>query len=181
MRLADARHVHRLLAATDGSLLVTTGDLAAERRLYRCREEGRFECLLTAWSGFVAAWVRGPSVHFGTELAQGNGLVAFRSGLTMPPEFRRLPPALDLKVRDIVKLTDGTMLALLGMDEDLSDQRVGRVPTLLASRDDGRSWLVVHRFADWSVDPEALVPLGGMRVWVIGGSRTFTIEIDWAR
>ena len=181
-RLAQARHVHRVLALADGSVAVTTGDLAAERCLYRADAAGRLECLSSAWSGFVAALERETVCHFGTELLRQNGLLAYRRGLAAPPEYRPFPAALDLKVRAIVLLDDGTLLALLGMDENLPTAHSDHRPTLLASRDDGRTWVVVHRFAaDWSDEPDDLVPMGGTRVWAIGGTANHTIEIAWPR
>src|SRR5262249_44029825 len=100
-----------------------------------------------------------------------NGLVAYRQGLDTPPHDRAPPAALDLQVRAIVPLDDGPLLALLGMDENLPHLRALRRPALLASRDDGRTWTVVHSFAaDWSDEPDDLVPLRGRRVWAIGGT-----------
>ena len=177
-RFAAARHVHRVLALARGPVVVTTGDLAAERRLYRSDADGAFVCLAPAWSGFVAALERDGAVHFGTELMSRNGLLAYRRGLDAPPEYRAFPDPLDLKVRAIVALDDGTLVALLGTDENLPQQRTGRRPTLLASRDDGRSWAVVHRFAaDWSDEPDDLVPLRGARVWAIGGRTNHVIAL----
>jgi MoaA/NifB/PqqE/SkfB family radical SAM enzyme len=177
-RFTAARHVHRVLALADGSVAVTTGDLAAERRLYRVGASGELTCLSPAWSGFVAALERDGVCHFGTELLDHNGILAYRRGLDAPPEYRRLPDALDLKVRAIIGLDDGTLLALLGTDENLPAVRRDRRPTLLASRDDGRTWVVVHRFAaDWSDEPDDLVRLGGARAWAIGGTANHVIEL----
>ncbi|MBL9079161.1 MAG: radical SAM protein [Planctomycetes bacterium] len=178
-RFQNARHVHRVLATANGDVLVTTGDLAAERRLYRLDRRGSPQCLGTAWSGFVAACEHAGSLHFGTELLVQNGLVAYRQGLEQPPEFRPLPAALDLKVRSIVSLADGTLLALLGMDADLPRQRIGRQPAVLASRDHGRSWFVVHRFADWDEEPDDMVALGGSRAWAFGGLAHHVIGVEW--
>ena len=177
-RFADARHMHRVMALADGTVLVTTGDLAAERRLYRGDAEGGFVCFASAWSGFVAASEHAGVHHFGTDLGHNNGLLALRGGWTKRPEFRKFPDDLELKVRSIVPLGNGTLLALLGMDENLPEARVGRRAALLASKDRGQSWAVVHRFAyDWSDEPTELIPLGGTRVWAIGGPVHHTIEL----
>lgn len=180
-RLEAARHVHRVLATAAGPLLVTTGDLAAERRLLRGDgDRGEFECLLPAYSGFLAALEHEGEHHFGTELLRDNGLLVHRRGLDAPPEFRPLIGALDLKVRAIVALDDGTLVALLGMDENLPAMREGRRPLVLASRDAGRSWWIVHRFsADWSDEPDDLIPLGASRCWAIGGCANHVVDLRW--
>jgi hypothetical protein len=104
-------------------------------------------------------------------------LVVFRAGLDQPPEFRALPAELDLMVRSLVALDDGTLIALLGMDEDLVERHLVGGPALLASRDDGDTWSTVHRFAaDWSDEPDDLVALPGRRVWVVGGAATHVVE-----
>lgn len=177
----EARHVHRVLAGPAGTVHATTGDLAAERRLHHLAADGTTTCLAPAWAGFVAACRHGDDVHFGTELLHGNGLVTYRGSLTRPPEFRALPPEFDLKVRALATLADGTLLALLGMDENLPAARHGRCPVLLASRDRGHTWGIAHRFAaDWRDDPEDLVPLGEHSVWVVGATSGSVLAFDRA-
>ncbi len=177
-RFAEARHVHRVLALADGAIAVTTGDLAAERRLYRGDGSSDFTCVSPGWSGFFAALERDGACHFGTELMHRNGLLIYPRGLDATPEYRPFPDALDLQVRSITALDDGTLLALLGMDLDLVEQRAGRRPTLLASDDGGHRWSVVHRFAeDWSDEPEDLIPLTGGRVWAIGPDTNHTLDL----
>lgn len=176
-RIESARHVHRILGCRAGAVVVTTGDMAGERRLLTATPAGGLECRVAAWAGFVAACESDHALHFGTELESGNGLVVFRAGLDQPPEFRALPAELDLMVRSLVALDDGTLVALLGMDEDLVERHLVGGPALLASRDDGDTWSTVHRFAaDWSDEPDDLVALPGRRVWVVGGAATHVVE-----
>jgi len=176
-----ARHVHLVQALADGRVLVTTGDLAGERRLYVGSGGRGFRCVRRAWSGFVAGACTAGGLHFGTELPAGNGLLRFRAGIDAVPEFRALPPALDLQVRRLVRTEDATLYALCAMDADLSRQRAGRCAVLLASHDDGATWSVVHRFAaDWSDATEDIVLLPGAptRFLSTGPGRACLLELS---
>jgi MoaA/NifB/PqqE/SkfB family radical SAM enzyme len=158
-----ARHVHTLFERRDGSVLVTTGDLAGRRRLLRLARDGRRPRVLAdAWAGYIAIAETATALHFGTELREENALLRRDPRCARPPELRRLPDALDLQVRTLVDCGGGRIVALLGMDADLVDRRAGRRAALLESRDDGRRWGIVHEFAaDWSDAPEMLLPLPG--------------------
>ena len=162
-RLDWARHIHRVFITRDGRVLITTGDLASRRRLLATRASGgRVDTIERAWSGFTAIAETDGWLHFGTDLREANGLLRRDPDLRSPAEMRTLSGALDLQVRDLVPLGGGTLCALLSMDADLPDRRVGRRAAILVSADHGATWSVVHRFtADWSDPPEAILRLPG--------------------
>ncbi|MEZ5966366.1 MAG: radical SAM protein [Planctomycetota bacterium] len=177
-----ARHVHLVQCLADGRVLITTGDLGAERRLY-VGTGAAFRCLRPAWAGFVACARTAAGFHFGTELSSGNGLLRFRAGLESVPEFRALPAALDLQVRRLAVAGDGRLFALCAMDADLVARRKGRRAVLLGSDDDGATWSVVHRFAaDWSDATEdfVLLPQPPTRLLTTGPGRACLIHVEVA-
>ncbi|MEW6746238.1 MAG: radical SAM protein [Planctomycetota bacterium] len=160
---AEAKHVHAVAAPAEcDGVLVTTGDLGSERRLYRVHSSGRVRTLRDTWSGFTAIARSERYLHFGTDLDRGNGLLRWRCELRGKPEFRPLPSDLDSQIRQIMSLGNGRLLALTGMDADLGELREGRRAAILESHDEGESWEVAHRFAvDWGDVPEGLVAEDG--------------------
>jgi MoaA/NifB/PqqE/SkfB family radical SAM enzyme len=158
-QLRAARHVHVVQTLHDGSLAITTGDIADERRLYVARNGGQPRLVRRGWSGYTAIATTDRAVHCGTDLPAGNGLVAFRAGLSHTPEFRRLPSEHDCQIRQILSLPRGHLLALCAADNEPS-ARDGRRGAIFCSVDDGRSFSVVHRFAeDWHDAPDSMVLL----------------------
>ena len=158
--LKNAKHVHRVAVLDEASVLITTGDLAKERCMYRVHVGGPPQLLRRPWAGFTAICSDAGLVHCGTDLDQGNGFLRITGPLDGPAEFRALPPEMDFQVRQISSFSDGRLLALLSLDDDLP--RRGRRARLVSSADQGQSWATVHEFAeDWSDVPEGFVILSG--------------------
>jgi MoaA/NifB/PqqE/SkfB family radical SAM enzyme len=156
-RFEQAKHIHALFVSTsNGKVIVTTGDLAGERRLYLGSRKGPpFKTLQRAWSGFTAVVETERFIHFGTDLKQGNGFLRYSRDFNGPPEFRPFPGGLDIQIRQIVALASRRILALGSLDRDLVQGDGGRRASLFLSHDEGTTWTVLQPFAeDWSDVPE---------------------------
>ena len=162
-----ARHIHALAHTPSGEVLFTTGDLADERRTYLIHRGGEVRSILGPWAGFTGVVFSGGFVHFGTDLPSGNGIVRARldSLKRDGAELRPLEGEFDLQVRQLEHLGEGRLVALGGIDENLTAERAERTPALFLSEDHGASWSVAHRFrGDWNDAPERLVVLSSEHV-----------------
>ena len=112
----SAKHIHNLLAEARGDrLFVTFGDLAGEGgdcswgkrggRRFRDGAEG-------PGPGYTASAETEGFVHFGTDLAEGNGIVRIAKHHGERPEFRSFPEGLDLQVRQLRALGPRTAARL---------------------------------------------------------------------
>ena len=134
------RLAHRTL-----TVIVTTGDLANERRLYAVHPTTReLRQLRGSWSGFTAAATLPNGVHFGTDLLARNGFLRFADRLDQPPEYRALPEHCDAPVRNLIAIDAQRMLAWCRI-EDPHPGATEVWTVLLLTEDAGQSWQCVHR------------------------------------
>ena len=179
--LRAAKHIHLVHELREHGLILTTGDLASERRMYLASSTaGRFRTLHRAWSGFTAVAETRGVVHFGTDLQQDNGFLRFDRGLTGIPEFHPLPPDCDAQVRRLIALDDERLLAWCRVEDDLVKYGEEHLGALLLSEDAGRSWSLVHRMLGKPDEvPESIELLGldPVRILTVATSRPETLEV----
>jgi MoaA/NifB/PqqE/SkfB family radical SAM enzyme len=158
----EAKHIHAVHVLSDsGRVIVTTGDIAGERRLYLGSKSGRtFNAVQRSWSGFVAVAESKNHVHFGTELNRCNAFVRYRKDFRGIPEFRPFPSHLDFQIRVIASVDEKRLVALCGMDANTPIPQRERGVPLLFSQDEGATWEVIHRFSgDGSDVPQGVAVL----------------------
>lgn len=138
--LEAARHIHLVQFIEGHGVVVTTGDLASERRMYVTTDGARFREVRSAWSGFTGIAKSNGSVHCGTDLATENGFVRFSGSLADTPEYRRLPDYCDAPIRKIIAIDDCTLVAWCRVDDDADYYDTDAWGSLLYSDDNGTTW-----------------------------------------
>lgn len=163
----EARHIHVVYAMDDGDgLLVSTGDLAAERRLYKGSvRKGTFRSVIDSWTGFTAVAETDNFVHFGTDLLHDNGLWRWSKSFQGKPEYRPFPKEMDFQISHLVHLGESRLLAVCTDESDAClqmDPLPDRGAPLWLTEDEGATWMRVHSFLpDRGDESERLVPMAG--------------------
>lgn len=177
----SARHVHLVYALTSRGLVVTTGDLASERRMHVASAAGaRFTTVRHAWSGFTAIAETNGIVHGGTDLKDSNGFVRFANGIDTTPEFRRLPADCDAPVRRLLAVDEHRLLAWCRVEDNPPLFGTEHWAALLLSEDAGASWSLIHRvFGGPDEVPESIELLSRdpLRVITVMGSAAAILEV----